>query len=174
MSEILKRVEELLKLPQELCNSCGKCCKMATFKGGLTYDEVLALSKKHPTDEIDAIQVDGAKDFLTVFKPFPTMDDARKMSDEFVDGTLAQFGKKENELTFFTCRYVSEEGRCIIHEDRPHFCRMYPTPHEKTFFNSTCGFKDRALANWAEIKEILEQLEELSKPADLGANDGNH
>jgi hypothetical protein len=60
MSDIVKRVQELLKLPQELCNTCGKCCRIATFKGGLTYEQTLELSKSLPQREDEAIQADGA------------------------------------------------------------------------------------------------------------------
>ena len=177
MSDIAKRVEELLKLPQDLCNTCGKCCRIATFKGGFTYEQVLELSQRNPQDEDEAVQVDGAKDFLTIFKPYETTEEARKYAPQFVNETLAHFGKQDGEMTFFTCRYIGDNNLCKIHEDRPHLCRMYPIPHEKTLFNPGCGFKEQAQKNWAEIQDILRQLEELSRPINLGnsgANDGNN
>lgn len=174
MSDIVKRVNELLKLPQELCNTCGKCCRIATFKGGFTYEQVLDLSQKTPQDDDEAIQVDGAKDFLTIFVPYESTAEARKYAPEFVAQTLAHFGKADDEMTFFTCKYLGENNLCSIHEDRPHLCRMYPIPHERTLFNPGCGFKEQAQKNWAEIQDILQRLEELSKPLDMGVNDGNN
>jgi len=174
MSDIVKRVQELLKLPQELCNTCGKCCRIATFKGGLTYKQTLELSKSSPQDEDEATQVDGAKDFLTIFVPYKSTAEARKFALEFVDQTLTLMNKKDDEMTFFYCKYLGDDNLCKIHEDRPHLCRMYPIPHERTLFNPGCGFEQQSKKNWAEIQEILEQLEDLTKPLNLGEEDGNH
>jgi len=174
MSDIVKRVQELLKLPQDLCKTCGKCCRIATFKGGLTAEQLLELSQSSPQTEEEAIQVDGAKDFLTIFEPYESTAEARKFAPEFVDKTLELFDKKDDEMSFFTCRYLGDDNLCKIHEDRPHLCRMYPIPHERTLFNPGCGFEARAKENWAEIQEIMNQLEELSKPANFGGKDGNH
>ncbi len=174
MSEIAKRVEELLKLPQELCNTCGKCCRIATFKGGFTYEKVLELSQKKPLNEDEAIQIDGAKDFLTIFAPYESTAKAREFAPQFVNETLAHFNKKDDEMTFFTCKFIGDNNLCMIHEDRPHLCRMYPIPHEKTLFNPGCGFKEQAQKNWAEIQEILRKLDELAKPFNLGAENGNN
>lgn len=174
MSEIVKRVQELLKLPQELCNTCGKCCRIATFKGGLNYEQLVELSQSSPTNEDEAIQADGARDFLTIFVPYKSTAEAREFAPEFVEMTLRLFGKKDDEMAFFYCRYLGDDNLCKIHEDRPHLCRMYPIPHERTLFNPGCGFEEQAKKNWAEIKEILKQLEEVTKPLNLGEKDGNH
>lgn len=174
MSDIVKRVQELLKLPQELCNTCGKCCRIATFKGGLNYEQLLELSQSLAQSEEEAVQIDGAKDFLTIFAPYESTAEARKFAPEFVDQTLELFGKKDDEMSFFTCRYLGDDNLCKIHEDRPHLCRMYPIPHERTLFNPGCGFEQKSKENWKEIKEIVSQLEELTKPVNLGGNDGNH
>lgn len=176
MSDIIKRVQELLKLPQELCNTCGKCCKIATFKGGLTYEEVLALSQKIPESPDDAVQIDGAKDFLTIFTPYETTAAAREVVPDFVDNTLKHFNKKDDELAFFYCKYIDENNLCKIHEDRPQLCRMYPIPHKRTLFNVGCGFEKKAKKNWAEIESILEQLSNLADPPEYkkGPQDGNN
>jgi len=174
MSDIVKRVEELLKLPQELCKTCGKCCRIATFKEGLTYEEVLALSQKNPENDDEAIQIDGAKDFLTIFKPYKSIEKAKEYTPEFVKEALKRTNRKENEITFFYCRYIDENNLCKIHEDRPHLCRMYPIPHYRTLFNPRCGFEEQAKKNWEEIEQILKQLDELSKPIKIGEKNGNH
>jgi Fe-S-cluster containining protein len=161
MSEILKRVQELLKMPQELCNTCGKCCKIATFKGGLSYEQVKELSVS--TTE-DPIQVDGAKDFLTIFVPYDSTDDARKISNEFIENTLGTLNKKEGEMTFFYCKFLTENNLCAIHEDRPLLCRMYPIPHERTLYLPECGFAETGRRNWKEIEKILIELEQRMKP----------
>lgn len=154
MSEAVKKVQELLKLPQHLCDMCGKCCKIATFKGGLSYDEIIKLI--NDPDE-DPTQIEGAKDFLTIFVPYKSREDAMKAGPGLIERVLERFGK-DSEVSFFYCKYVGENNSCLIHEDRPMLCRMYPVPHSRTFYNPGCGFEEQGKKNWQEIEEIIEQL----------------
>jgi Fe-S-cluster containining protein len=173
MSEITQRVSELMKLPQSLCKGCGKCC-YAIFRGGMLYEEVLAIANKQPVNEEEAKMKEGANDFLTVFAPFESIEAAKQYSEEFVRLTLEHFGKKEGEVTYFKCRFLDSHNHCKIHEDRPNLCRMYPIPSAHSYFNPGCGYKEQAEKNWAEIKQIIDQLENLSKPLEKGADNGNH
>lgn len=157
MSEAVNKVRELMRLPQHLCNMCGKCCKIAIFKGGLTYKEVVALAN---STDADPTQIEGAKDFLSIFVPYETPEDAKKANSPFVQRTLEQLKKTEEEITFFYCQYINEKNMCMIHEDRPLLCRMYPIPHERTLYNLDCGFEEQGLKNWNEIKQIINALEE--------------
>jgi len=155
MSEIVKRVQELLKLPQNLCRMCGKCCRIATFKGALSYEEIKKLAES--TTE-QASQVEGAKDFLSIFVPYKSREDARKVASEFVDMVLEKFGE-DSQVSFFCCKFITDENHCQIHEDRPHLCRMYPIPHERTLYNEGCGFAEQGKKNWQEIQDIINKLE---------------
>ncbi|MDD3150825.1 MAG: YkgJ family cysteine cluster protein [Candidatus Gastranaerophilales bacterium] len=154
MSESVKMVEELLKLPQKLCKTCGMCCKIAIFKGELSYEEVKKLANS-TTDEIS--QIDGARDFLSVFVPLDSIEDAKKINKSFVENILKT--TKNSNISFFTCKFLDDNNRCKIHEDRPLFCRMYPIPHEKTIYFDDCGFKEKGIENWDKIKQILTDLE---------------
>jgi Fe-S-cluster containining protein len=154
MSDIVKKVQELLKLPQNLCKMCGKCCQIATFKGGLSYQEVLNLANS-TTDEQS--QIDGARNFLTIFTPYESIEEAKKVAPEFVEEVIQRFGE-EAKTSFFYCKYL-KDNLCQIHEDRPLLCRMYPIPHERTLYNPECGFKEQGIKNWEEIAQILKELE---------------
>jgi Fe-S-cluster containining protein len=156
MSEIVKKVEELLKLPQELCKTCGKCCRLATFKGGLKYADVIELAGSQTED---THQVEGAKDFLTIFEPYKTAEDARKIDADFVDTVLNQLGKNEGDMDFFYCKFIGNNNLCKIHEDRPMLCRMYPIPHERTLYFKDCGFRAKGIENWQKIVDIINELE---------------
>ncbi len=159
MSNILERVNNLLKLPQHLCNMCGNCCRMATFKGGLSYEEVLELANSKDEDES---QVVGAKDFLAIFQPYVSSEEAKKIAPEFTESVYEIFGK-DSKVGFFHCKFLGKMGEkygCLIHEDRPQLCRMYPIPHERTFYFPECGFKEQGRKNWEEIKNIISSLEE--------------
>lgn len=148
-----KRVEELLKMPQEFCKMCGLCCKVASFKGGMSYEEI----KKIAQDYSNPTQADGAKDFLTIFEPM-TQEEARKIAPGFVDSVLERFEERKDKVSFFKCRFIKEGSLCLIHEDRPVLCRMYPIPHERTVYHPECGFKDQGIKNWKEIQDIIIQL----------------
>lgn len=154
--DIVKKVEELLKLPQELCNTCGQCCRISAFKGGLHHNEVLKIADG---GDNDPAQVAGAKDFLSIFAPYELTEDAKKVAPEFVERSMKHFNKKENEISFYTCKFLDEENLCLIHEDRPLLCRMYPVPHELTLYFPGCGFEKRGKQNWKEICNIIKSLE---------------
>lgn len=159
MSEVVKRVQQLLKLPQNLCNMCGKCCKIATFKGGLSYEEIIKMIKD---PEEDPSQIEGALDFLSIFVPYESMEKAREVGEGLIERVFERFGRDSN-VSFFYCRYVGESGACLIHEDRPLLCRMYPVPHERTFYNPGCGFEEQGKKNWQEIENILADLKKQNQ-----------
>lgn len=154
MSKLLEIVQELLKLPQSLCNTCGKCCRIAVYKGCLSYEEV----KKIAADEDgDPFVVQSTKDFLSIFEPYESPDEARKMNSEFVDGIYKRFGK-DSKVTFFHCRYINDENKCIIHENRPELCRAYPIVSERTIFFNGCGYEEKTKANLKEIMLISDMI----------------
>jgi len=158
MSDAVKKIQELLKLPQKLCKMCGSCCFIATFKKGLSYEEILELISD---PETDPIQVDGAKDFLSVFEPYYSHEEMKKIAPEFYEQVMTQL--KNPNTTFFRCKYVSKEGACLIHEDRPFLCRIYPVPHERTMFFPGCGFEEQCKINWKKIMEIVEEVRKRSE-----------
>jgi Fe-S-cluster containining protein len=154
MSDAVKRVEELIKLPQHLCKMCGKCCSIAVFKGCLSYENIVQLANS-TTEEPS--QIEGARDFLSIFAPYDSIEEAKRIAPEFVEMIIEAVGKSAN-TTFFYCKFL-KDNKCQIHEDRPLLCRMYPIPHERTFYNPECGFKEQGIKNWEEIQKIIRELE---------------
>lgn len=152
---LAKEVEQLLKMPQSLCKQRGICCKVATFKGSLSLDEIRALG------ESDASDAEHARVFASIFEPYSSQDATRQVADEFVDRIrekAAAKGQDPDKITFFQCRFVLEDGRCGVHEDRPLGCRAYPFPHKNTVYHPGCGFEDQSRKNWARIEEIMDTL----------------
>ncbi len=145
-----------MKLPQHLCKQRGQCCRVATFKGSLSYEEILALAT---TPEADGHE--SARDFASVFLPYESQAQVREIAAEFVDKVRAAAqskGQDPDQVSFFKCKYVLEDGRCGVHEDRPVGCRMYPFPHKNTIYHPGCGFEQQGQENWAKIDTILKQL----------------
>ena len=149
-----KQVEELLKLPQSLCKQCGQCCKTSIFRYGITYDEIIELINDPKTPEN---QVKGAKDFLSVFEPI-SFEEAQKLNYKFTVDILKKLNKPKEKVTFFHCKYVTEDNKCSIHKTRPDLCRVYPVVYKDMFYFDGCGYAETARKNWAEIEKIIEKV----------------
>lgn len=152
-----RKIQELFKLPQSLCKTRGNCCKIATFKGTLSYPDLVALAG---SDEPDSA---NAREFLTCFVPYETQEEVRAMAPVFVERVLEQSGE---DAAFFRCRFLADDGRCQIHEDRPTGCRAYPFPHEKTIYHPGCGFEQKGLENWRKIEDIQQFFENRLRELD--------
>lgn len=152
---LAKEVERLLKLPQSLCKQRGICCKVATFKGSMNAADIAQLAQE------DSIEGEMARDFRAIFLPYENQETVQALAPEFVDRVRAKAqekGQDPDRVSFFQCRFLQEDGRCGVHEDRPVGCRTYPFPHENTMFHPGCGFEKQGRENWQKIKEILDTL----------------
>ena len=153
---LANEVSRLMKLPQHLCKQRGMCCKVATFKGSLNYEDIQALAA-----DPEAPGHKSAKDFASIFLPYESQDAVREIADGFVDRIrdfASQKGQDPDQITFFYCKYVLEDGRCGVHEDRPVGCRVYPFPHRNTIYHPGCGFEQQGTENWTRIAGILQKL----------------
>lgn len=161
MADAIERVKELLKLPQSLCRTCGKCCKVVSFKNGLSYREIKALAEQDINSSAEASQIEGARDFLSIFVPYESIQEIEQVNLKLVEDFQKNFNKDiTKEQYFFYCKFLSKDNLCLIHEDRPSLCRMYPIPHERTLFHDDCGFEKQAKENWRQIQLIMKELEE--------------
>ncbi len=155
-----KKIQELFRMPQSLCKQRGDCCRIATFKGTLSHDEIIRLAN---SDEEDA---PNAKDFLSLFYPYECQEDVQTIAPVFYQ----KVREAEPGATFFKCRYLSDDGRCQVHEDRPTGCRVYPFPHKNTIYHPGCGFEKRGQENWKKIQDISQffeqRLDELTRIVD--------
>lgn len=152
---LAKEVEQLMKMPQSLCKQRGICCRVATFKGSLSHEAILALANSGKEGS------EMARDFASLFLPYAHQDEVRAIAPIFVDRIrthAAQKGQDPDAVSFFHCRFVLEDGRCGVHEDRPVGCRTYPFPHEQTIYHPGCGFEQQGHQNWQRIKSILSML----------------
>ncbi|MBX2859961.1 MAG: YkgJ family cysteine cluster protein [Vampirovibrio sp.] len=148
-------VERLLKMPQHLCKQRGICCRVATFKGNMGIDEIRQLAAE------DTQAAEMARDFLSIFLPYESEEAVREVASEFVDRVREKTSEKNNNpdnVTYFHCKFVLEDGRCGVHEDRPIGCRTYPFPYKDTLYHPGCGFEQQGKANWQKIQAILDTL----------------
>lgn len=96
--------------PQRLCKMCGKCCRVLT--ASISYEEM-----KKKADDGDKESLD----FLEIFKPFDSVEDAKKMNKEIVEN----IPDYENR-TFYTCRFL-DGNICSRYETRKEVCKRFPS-----------------------------------------------
>lgn len=143
-------------MPQHLCKQRGICCKVATFKGSLSFEEICALAA-----DPQAEGHEQARDFASIFLPYESQAEVRLIADGFVERVrevAVRKGQDPDSISFFKCKYVLADGRCGVHEDRPVGCRMYPFPHKNTIYHPGCGFEEQGKTNWTRIQRILDSL----------------
>jgi Fe-S-cluster containining protein len=107
-------------IPYPKCRMTGQCCKCAT-----PSTSAVELLKKASENN------DFAKDFFSVFIPYRNIEEAQNINPGWVKRCFESCRKpnskvSEQDLYFYHCRYISEDNKCLVWEDRPQFCRDYP------------------------------------------------
>lgn len=142
----------LLRRPQELCNMCGRCCRVVTTSK--PYKELKALEETGDK---------GACEFLKIFTPYPSIEAARKVDRELVDNVIellkADGNFDESRLTFYGCKYLLKNNLCSIYEERPALCRHCPsTPW--SIVPPGCGFEGWLFMEREKAKEKVRKAKE--------------
>lgn len=167
--------EETLGIAKPTCCSQGDCCKGASPSAPVKH----LWAKAAAGDEF-------ARGFLSIFKPYESHEAARAVVPGLVERTLkaAQNAMSRpdspfetlQDVVFYHCRYLGEDNRCTVYEDRPDFCRTYPdTPFVVMApgcayegWGQACRSKYQALQeNLAHLKHQLKQTQaadELEQP----------
>ena len=138
--------------PQELCNMCGRCCRVVTTSK--TYDELLKLQAEGDS---------AACEFLSIFEPYPSIDSAREIDRELVDNIVEMLCRDgnydENSTTFYGCKYLQDNNLCGIYEERPALCRHCPsTPW--SIVPPGCGFEGWLFMEREKAKEKIRRAKE--------------
>lgn len=139
--------------PQSLCHMCGKCCRVVTTP--TPYNKLKRM----------AFQGDeGAKDFLSIFVPYESIEAAREVDAGVVDNILNLLKAdnpdlKEDEMTFYYCKYLQDDNKCSNYENRPALCRHFPsTPW--AIVPPGCGFEGWLFGKREEDKERVRHAKE--------------
>jgi len=138
--------------PQRLCKMCGKCCRMSTTP--YSYEELQAsVAEGHR----------GAIDFLEIFEPYPSIEEARKHDAEIVDNIIKNLkadGKfDEKKLTFYRCRHIMDNNLCGIYLDRKILCDNFPSS-PWAVAPPGCGFEGWLFQKREEVKQKVRKLKE--------------
>ena len=142
----------LAKRPQYLCNMCGKCCRVVTTS--IPYKGLLEMSAKGDK---------GAKDFLSLFVPYESIEAARKVDAEVVDNIINRLiddgNYREDEITFSGCKYLQDNNLCSRYENRLDLCRHCPSS-PWSIVPPGCGFEGWLFWQREEIKQKIRRSKE--------------
>ena len=142
----------LAKRPQYLCNMCGKCCRVVTTS--IPYKGLLEMSAKGDK---------GAKDFLSLFVPYESIETARKVDAEVVDNIINRLiddgNYREDEITFYGCKYLQDNNLCSRYENRLDLCRHCPSS-PWSIVPPGCGFEGWLFWQREEIKQKIRRSKE--------------
>jgi len=130
---------------------CGKCCRVVTTS--TPYDELCKLARKG--DEY-------AKEFLTIFEPYPSIEDARNVDAPTVDNIIMHLKndkKDTNNLTFYYCKYLQDNNMCSRYEDRMTLCKHFPSS-PWAIVPPDCGFSGWLFLKREEDKERVRRAKE--------------
>ena len=157
--------EALEPLP-DLCHKCGKCCRSAT-----TFHSYKVLQEKVAAGDQEAI------DFLSIFKPFESSEDARLVEPEQVEQVLSVVAQRDDmnveDVTFYYCEYVSPEGLCTIYERRPRCCQSAPA-NGWSAMPPGCGFEGWQFEQREKQKRMIRDLKTSAYMMEQLSPDGIH
>lgn len=124
--EIYRKWSEILAYRKEFsCIGCGTCCKLACSE----FSPEQLEEKAKNNDRF-------AKQFLSVFVPYNSKEDARKIYPEYIK-MLEE--NKEDEVYFYHCPKLTDCDRCSDYENRPQICRDFPD-NPLALLPKSCGY----------------------------------
>ena len=107
------------------CKRCATCCNLACSE----FSPEQLKSKAQNGDNF-------ATQFLSVFVPYESKEDARKIYPEYIK-MLEE--NKEDEVYFYHCPKLSDCKLCTDYENRPQICRDFPD-NPLSILPESCGY----------------------------------
>ena len=106
----LYSAKDMVKIGCNDCKGCSYCCQEMGESVVLTPFDIYELTR-HLGKSFDELMVDKTELYMT---------DGMVMPNLKMTGKTAAYGSRE------VCGFLSEEGRCSIHDFRPGLCRLFP------------------------------------------------
>lgn len=134
--------DDLAKISCNDCNGCSECCKVTEDTIFLDPYDIYSLQKSCDSSIFEEV-----------------------IGFTVVDGVITPFLKKEQDSS--ECFFLNKEGRCLIHDARPGFCRLFPLGriwNDAGTFNyfiqvHECPYPNKTkvkIKNWLGIEGIKE------------------
>lgn len=163
--EINKYEEDIKKdFPQYLCRTCGRCCK--------------SITTSHTYEELKKMTANGAEEarvFIEIFKAYSSIEDASKVVPEQVEQVLSVLDESKDlerdQVTFYYCPHVTDDGKCSIYEVRPNCCRRAPN-HGWSVMPPGCGFEGWQFEQREKHKKMVRTVKEHLYMVETLSTDG--
>ena len=107
------------------CSRCGNCCRLATSV--YSYEQLKQRAMRG--DKF-------SKDFVSVFVPYKSVDDAKKANPEYFE--LLNELVEDQRIYYYYCPKM-KDNLCTDYENRPDICKDFPHNPLK-LLPSTCSF----------------------------------
>lgn len=154
----MNKWSEIFDIPFPECRKCGVCCKCASPSASC-----LKLLEKAASGE------EFARDFFSIFVPHSSIEETKAIYPTIVERSIKALRKRINEnntdesaLTFYRCRYYSEDNECLIYEDRPELCREFPSS-PFAILEENCAFYNWSQECREKYKVLMNELDKLKK-----------
>lgn len=142
----------LSQRPDDLCLMCGLCCRVATTS--TPYRKLKEMCEAGDK---------GAMDFLSIFEPYESIEAARKVSpqtvDNIINGLKADNNYREEDMTFYCCKYLLDDNSCSRYEDRMLLCKHFPAT-AWAIVPPGCGYEGWLFMKREEVKQKIRKLKE--------------
>jgi Fe-S-cluster containining protein len=107
------------------CSKCGNCCRLSTSE--YSYEQLKQRAARGDK---------YSQDFISVFVPYETVDEAKQANPEFIK--LLEEIMEDQRVYYYYCPKLV--GNCCSdYENRPDICKNYPHNPLK-LLPSTCSF----------------------------------
>ncbi len=140
------------KRPDNLCMMCGRCCRVSTTS--ITYEELKRLKDSGEQ---------GAIDFLSIFEPYESIEAARKVEPDVVDNIINGLKEDgnyvEGDMTFYRCKYLSDDNLCTRYNDRLTLCKHFPAS-PWAIVPPGCGYEGWLFLKREEAKQKIRKVKE--------------
>jgi len=132
-NEISKEILIKLKKIEEYranfsCKQCGVCCRLASTE--YSFEELKEKAKNGDR---------FATEFVSIFIPYESTEEARAIYPELVDTIFNELGADE-KVYFYHCPKIDKNNLCTDYKNRPQICREFPT-NPLVIFPKTCEYK---------------------------------
>ena len=125
--DIYRKLNEILAYRVKFkCVGCATCCNLACSE--FSPEE---LNEKAKNGDNFATQ------FLSVFIPYESKEEARKVYPEYIE-LLEE--NEETDVYFYHCPKLTKDKRCSDYENRPQICRDFPD-NPLSILPKSCGYK---------------------------------
>lgn len=122
------------------CSMCASCCNLASSE--FSYEEL-----KEKAQNGDKF----AKEFISIFVPYESIEEARRIYPDYVSLIEEQF-EDDNGIVFYHCPKIGSDNLCTDYENRPQICRDFPT-NPLVVFPPACAYR-----KWKDDVEITALL----------------